>query len=186
MVQRILEITGLAALAPLGQSGPARSLLGPDPAIDGVLRLVVAMTQATVPGADGVSVSLRRRDRLSTVAASDQTILDMDAAQYSTGQGPCVDASVEGRWVLADSLHTETRWASFTPKAQALGINAILSSPLLAQNRPVGALNIYSRTAGSFGPKDRRLASMFAAEASVVLTAAEKHPAPLFADGLDE
>ena len=89
--------------------------------IDGALRLVVALARATVGGADGVSVSLRRHGRLSTVAASDQTISNMDASQYATGEGPCVDASVEGRWFHAASLATETRWPDFTPRAASSG-----------------------------------------------------------------
>ena len=140
--------------------------------VDGALRLVVALARATVGGADGVSVSLRRHGHLSTVAASDQTISDMDASQYATGEGPCVDASVDGRWFHAESLDTETRWPAFTPRAQALGINAILSSPLLAEGRPFGALNIYSRTAMAFASKDQELASVFAAEASLILARA--------------
>jgi anti-anti-sigma factor len=138
--------------------------------VDGALRLVVALARATVEGADGVSVSLRRHGSLATVAASDQTISDMDASQYATGEGPCVDASVKGRWFHAESLVDETRWPSFTPRARALGIKAILSSPLLAGERPVGALNIYSRTAMAFAPGAQELASVFATEASLVLT----------------
>jgi anti-anti-sigma factor len=140
--------------------------------VDAALRLVVALARATVGGADGVSVSLRRHGRLATVAASDQTISEMDANQYATGEGPCVDASLEGRWFHAEALDRETRWPAFTPRARALGINAILSSPLLSDAQPVGALNIYSRTSAAFTPKDQELAATFAAEASSVLTRA--------------
>jgi anti-anti-sigma factor len=138
--------------------------------VDGSLRLVVALAQATVGGADGVSVSLRRHGRLSTVAASDQTISDMDASQYATGEGPCVDASIKGRWFHVDSLDTETRWPAFIPRAKALGINAILSSPLMAADVPVGSINIYSRSVNAFEAGDQRLASVFATEASAILT----------------
>jgi GAF domain-containing protein len=51
-----------------------------------------------------------------------------------------------------------------------LGISAILSSPLLAEGQPVGALNIYSRTAAAFGAKEQELASVFATEASNILS----------------
>ena len=141
-----------------------------DHVVNGALRLVVALTRTTVEGADGVSVSLRRHGRLSTVAATDQTILDMDSGQYETGEGPCVDASVKGRRFHAEFLDTETRWPAFTPKARALGINAILSSPLVARNVPVGALNIYSRRPAAFPVKDQDLASVFANEASIILS----------------
>jgi hypothetical protein len=117
-----------------------------DELIDGALRMAVALAGAAVGGADGVSVSLRRRGVLTTVAATDGTISSMDANQYETGEGPCVDASTEGHWFHAESLERETRWPAFTPRARALGIQAILSSPLLVEEHPVGALNIYSLT----------------------------------------
>jgi hypothetical protein len=138
--------------------------------IDGALRMVVELAHDTVGGADGVSVSLRRHGKLSTVAASNQTVLDMDAQQYATGEGPCVEASIEGRRYLTESLEHEERWPEFTPRARALGINAILSTPLMTRQRPVGALNIYSRTPSAFAARDQKLAAKFAAEASTILT----------------
>jgi anti-anti-sigma factor len=138
--------------------------------VDGALRLVVELARSSVRGADGVSVSLLRHGVLSTVAASDQTITDMDSDQYLTGEGPCVDASMRGRWFHAGSLDTETRWPSFTPRALALGIKAILSSPLKAFDRPVGALNIYSRTASTFDVEAQEAAAVFARKASIILS----------------
>jgi anti-anti-sigma regulatory factor len=140
--------------------------------VESMLRLLVEIARFSVGGADGVSVSLRRQGRLATIAASDQTISDMDSNQYLTGEGPCVDASIEGRLFQADSLVSELRWPLFTPKAKALGINSILSLPLMAKDQPVGSLNIYSRTPSSFTTKDRELASLFATEASAVLAVA--------------
>jgi anti-anti-sigma factor len=138
--------------------------------IDGVLRLVVELTRSGIQGADGVSVSLRRHGRLSTVAASDETILAMDAHQYDTGEGPCIDASVLDHWFHAESLATETRWPAFTPRARDLGIKAILSSPLMAFDEPVGALNIYSLTASSFDVEAQEAAAVFAQKASAILS----------------
>jgi GAF domain-containing protein len=125
-----------------------------------------------VGGADGASVSLRRHGRLATVAASDQTISDMDADQYATGEGPCVDASLKGRWFHAQSLEDEHRWPAFTPRARKLGISAILSSPLTAGGQAVGALNIYSRAPRAFGANEQQQAAVFAREASSILTSA--------------
>jgi hypothetical protein len=138
--------------------------------IDGALRLIVEMARSSIAGADGVSVSLMRHGVLSTVAASDQTIRAMDVDQYATGEGPCVDASLKGHWFHAESLDTEVRWPSFTPRARILGIKAILSSPLRALEAPVGALNIYSRHAEAFEVKDQELAALFAEKASLILS----------------
>jgi anti-anti-sigma factor len=200
VVARLLDLTGLDLTirplipdqSPLAQLSPRADVMGeispygrgsllgrlgagPDEAVSAALRLVVALARAAVEGADGVSVSLRRHHALETVAASDQTISDMDADQYATGEGPCVDASVAGHRFHARSLASETRWPEFTPRARALGINAILSSPLVVRDRPVGALNIYSRSPDAFAAEDQRLASVFAAEASTVLTVTAEH-----------
>jgi anti-anti-sigma regulatory factor len=138
--------------------------------VDGALGLLIELAKSGVSGADGVSVSLLRHNVLSTVAASDQTIMAMDADQYATGEGPCVDASLRGHWFHAESLDTETRWPSFTPRARGLGIRAILSLPLKASEKPVGALNIYSRTAKAFEINDQQTAEVFAQKASVILS----------------
>jgi anti-anti-sigma regulatory factor len=145
-------------------AGPADSDV-----VDGALRLVVELAQTSVHGADGVSVSLLRRGELLTVAATDETIMEMDSGQYATGEGPCVDASRLGHWFHAESLDIETRWPSFTPLAQALGIKAILSSPLTTSQASVGALNIYSRTASTFDAEAQEMAAAFARKASVIL-----------------
>jgi anti-anti-sigma factor len=147
-----------------------------DDAVDGTLRLVVALAHATVGGADGASVSLRRHGYLATVAATDQTVVDMDTDQYETRQGPCVDAATEGRWFHVQSLEAETRWPAFIPRARSLGINAILSTPLLAQDRPVGALNLYSHRLEAFSPEDQQLAGEFATQASIILSDAGMNP----------
>jgi anti-anti-sigma factor len=158
---------------PRGLTKELRKITGlpadPD-VIDGALRLVVELARSCVHGADGVSVSLLRHGQLSTVAASDQTIMEMDANQYSTGEGPCIDASLQGHWFHSESLDTEARWPSFTPQARGLGIKAILSSPLKSFDEPVGALNIYSRTASSFDVEAQETAAAFAQKASVILS----------------
>lgn len=80
---------------------------------------------------------------------------------------------MKGHWFHAESLEAEARWPSFTPRARSLGIRAILSSPLTASGKPVGALNIYSLTAETFEVGDQREAAAFAEKASVILSDAQ-------------
>jgi len=141
-------------------------------AIDAALELVTALVHATVAGADGVSVSVPRHGRLTTVAATDETIAQMDRDQYATGQGPCLAAADEGHRFHIDSLAEEVRWPDFVPRALDGGIGSILSTPLLAAAGPVGALNIYSRTARAFGPPEMSLAALFATQASRIVAGA--------------
>jgi len=185
-----LEVSRLAAVVPLRRAEDARPE-PPRPAstpqfdrslaraaadrarrdvLYAALNLVVVLARATVVGADGVSVSLAGEGRLITVASSDDTVEAMDADQYVTGEGPCLTAAAEGRRIQVESVDAETRWPAFTPRARKRGINAILSNPLRAGTRPMGALNIYSHTPCAFGRDGRELATLFAEQASIVLT----------------
>ncbi|MEJ7800520.1 MAG: anti-sigma factor antagonist [Ilumatobacter sp.] len=140
--------------------------------VDAALRLITALARDVVGGADGVSVTLRRHGTLSTVAASNEEIAEMDRNQYATGEGPCLSAAAEGHSFHVESLTEETRWPRFIPRAIEDGIASILSTPLMVANRPVGALNIYSNTERAFGPHDQELAALFAGQASGILAAA--------------
>jgi signal transduction protein with GAF and PtsI domain len=137
--------------------------------IDAALGLVVKLAQETVRGAHGVSVSLDRHGRLRTVAASNDTVLEMDHHQYESGEGPCVAAAAEGHEFHIDSLAGETRWPTFVPKATEQGIKSILSTPLIPRDRPIGALNIYSDAERAFGEGQKELAQLFATQTENLL-----------------
>jgi anti-anti-sigma factor len=137
--------------------------------VDGVLRLVAELARVSVGGADGVSVSLFRDGSFLAVAATDEIFMKMDADQWATGEGPSIDASLQGSSFCAGSLVTDARWPSFTPRARGLGITAMLALPLLAFGEPFGALNVYSRTASKFDADAQRTAARFATQASTIL-----------------
>jgi len=175
MIRQMREVTGFARLVRLEVVGmsedlrQAMTIYSDGEVVDAAIGLAASLARATVEGADGVSVSLRRFGRLATVAATDEIITAMDVSQYETGEGPCIDASMEGEVFHARSLEDERRWPAFAPRARALGIRAILSTPLLVQDRPVGALNIYSLSPAAFGLRDQYLAAAFAAEMASLL-----------------
>ena len=141
--------------------------------VDAALRLVVVMSKAVMAGADGVSITLPRDGRLRTVAASNDVVLQMDHDQYTTAQGPCLDAATLGEPFSSSSLAAEQRWPEFVPRAPARGIASVMSTPLLAGARPLGALNVYSRAAGALASHEQQWATQFAEQASNVLLAAD-------------
>jgi len=142
--------------------------------LDAALVTVVTVCQAVIGHADGVSITLPRDGRYTTVAASNDVVLAMDHDQYDTGQGPCLDAARHGERFHIDSLGAEDRWSEFVPRARARGIESVLSSPLLAAGAAHGALNIYSSTVGAFAVHEKQWADDFALRASGVLTAARQ------------
>ena len=173
---RVLHITRVSELVKFEASTPPLSGVG-RPArigavprntavIDAALQMMTVLATATVVGADGASVTLRRNGVLVTAAANNDTVLRMDTHQYHTGQGPCLTAATEGTQVLSASLAEEERWADFVPLAMGEGIASILSTPLVVAGRPVGALNIYSLTERAFTSEQSETATLFAEQAS--------------------
>jgi anti-anti-sigma factor len=185
-VRRVFEITGLTeflgveALAAEPAVVRALALAAEVPLtrelLDAALRMVVTMAQAVVTGADGASITMPREGRLGTVAASNDVVREMDTDQYETGQGPCIDAATHARRFHIGSLDTEPRWPDFVPRARARGIRSILSTPLMAGDVALGALNIYSSTTDAFAEHEQAWADTFAAEAAAVVTHAHNSP----------
>lgn len=139
--------------------------------LDATLRVVTGLANGTVEGADGVSITLRRTGRMVTVAATDDTVVQMDDHQYETGQGPCLSAAGEGISFLVESLAEEQRWPAFVPRALEQGITSVLSTPLLVAGGSVGALNVYS-SVRHFGSHEQEICAVFADAASGLLAGA--------------
>ncbi|HUR78612.1 MAG TPA: GAF domain-containing protein [Acidimicrobiales bacterium] len=139
--------------------------------VDTALRLVAAIARE-VTAADGASVSLARHGRLTTVASTDATVVAADRDQYATGEGPCVDASREGRWFVVENAEQEPRWPAFIPRVRERGINSILSAPLGSPSGPAGSLNMYAFAADAFAERDHALAALVAGHAADVLSGA--------------
>lgn len=140
-------------------------------ALDATLRVVTGLANDTVDGADGVSISLRRTGRMTTIAATDATVVQMDDHQYETGEGPCLSAAGEGISFLVQSLAEEERWPAFVPRALEQGITSVLSTPLVVAGGPVGALNVYS-SSRHFSSHEQEICAVFAAAASGLLAEA--------------
>ena len=137
--------------------------------LDAALQVVTSLARAAVKGAHGITLTLERNGAMTTVAATDETVRRMDGHQYATGEGPCLSAAAAGRWFHSDSLPEEERWPVFVPRAIDQGVASILSMPVLISTRSVGTLNLYSRTAGSFGAAEREVAAVYAKRAGDIL-----------------
>ena len=124
---------------------------------------------------DGLScgMTLRQRGRPPvTGATSDPLASAVDEVQYQTGDGPGLHAMRHGQRVRIDDVSAYGRWPRFEKRAASIGIRSSLSLPLIAEGKPVGALNLYSRQQGAFGEAETRRAESFAGHASGALTLA--------------
>ena len=162
-----------------GQDGLAAALAGFARAVqqkqdpDSTLAEIVRAAVELIPGCDdgSISVVIGRRTVSSRAASSDLAGV-VDQIQESTGQGPCLDAAYVHETVRVTDMATDTRWPVFAPLALAAGAAGMLSCQLYVEGDDLGALNLFSRTAGGLDEESEHIALMFAAHAAVAYATA--------------
>ena len=134
--------------------------------------LAVLAAQAVGDGdAMSCGMALRRQGSpTSTTACSDPLASQADQVQYQSGDGPALDAMRRLRPVNVHDAATEGRWPRFSREAASLGIRSCYAVPLVHEREPVGALMLYARRPGAFGPEQARRAARFARHAAGALT----------------
>lgn len=133
--------------------------------LDTLLRDLTDRAVDAVPGADACSITVRRGDRLFTLAGSAGLPSGLDQRQYENGSGPCVAAAETGAEQYAPDLVTETRWTTYTAYALSAGVHSVLALPLAVEGATGAAINFYGVRPGGLGA-DRERARAFAARAA--------------------
>jgi GAF domain-containing protein len=117
-----------------------------------------------------------------TVASSDERANAVDEIQYSTDEGPCLEALRTRTVVRVEDQRADTRWRAYRELAVAAGVRSSLSLPLIVDDRAAGALNVYSTQVGPL-PADQEAAAMLAAsQVTGVLQAVRRLASGLLAD----
>ncbi len=137
--------------------------------VDRALNDVAVLAVDGVRGCDAAGVSLAHDGLVSTVAATNAQVLEVDAAQYRRGDGPCLTALRDGEVVRVDDFTADRRWPSVAAEALAAGVRSVLSMPLDDGVQVVGALNMYAVAPGAFDEDSRRIALLFARQSAMAL-----------------
>ncbi len=148
-----------------------RALLGSQ-SIEQFLQELALLSARLVTDGLSCGMTLRPNGRPVTVACSDELAAQVDEVQYQLDEGPCLHAMRQGVLVRIDDTAGGAAWPRFESKAASCGIGSCLALPLIADGKPVGALNLYARSAGAFGADQTRRAEGFAENASGALALA--------------
>ena len=163
---------------PAGQALKALSqFLVADSSMGETLLRVSEITTDAMPNAEMAGIALLGADgRPTTGVFTDEQAPEIDAAQYESGNGPCLDAWRQGRVVRLDDMAVcAGQYPEFAEAARAHGVESSLSLPLLAGGRGVGALNMYARTMKGFTEDDEAVGMDLAAAAAIVLANASAY-----------
>lgn len=113
------------------------------------LRLCMALPE--LAGVSGAGVMLMSGDvPRGSLCATDEVSSLIEDLQYTTGEGPCVDAYRHDRVVVEPDLADPAtpRWLAFTPRAVSAGARAVFGFPLRVGTARLGALNLYRDAPG--------------------------------------
>lgn len=146
----------------------ARFLVG-DGTLQETLQRVSELTVEAVPPADLVGLTLLIESRQRTAVFTDAAAPAVDQAQYDSGEGPCVAAFEDQEVHSIEATSQPGAWPAFRRACEDHGIGSVLSLPLAADKRPLGAMNLYSRIERAFSEADQATAEQFAAQAAIVL-----------------
>jgi GAF domain-containing protein len=143
--------------------------------VEATLNAIVEYTAKTVDGAEHAGLTVRRGDqKYATVAATGDLALQVDAIQYRTGEGPCLQALTEQHVVRTDELATDERWPIFGRLAtEATGVTSMMSHGLFVEEgNSLAALNMYSREKAAFSDTDLSVLDELATHCAIALASA--------------
>jgi GAF domain-containing protein len=115
-------------------------------------------------------ITLRPEREPVTVAASGPLASLVDEAQYSEGEGPCLQSMATGEVVDVPDMDVERRWGDYPSLARRHGVRSSYSVPLIVDGQRQGALNLYATESDGFGLLERERAEAFARQAAAALT----------------
>jgi hypothetical protein len=170
-------------LRPIGGSGRelaaqfasvARALQS-EATVEATLQRVVDVALGIVPGCHHAGVTVLRRGRPETPAATDEVSAQVDAVQYEAGEGPCLSAIVEQDTFRTGDLAAEDRWPKFSrPAVERTGVRSVLAYRLFTAEDTMGALNLYSRRTDAFDDDAVAVGTILAAHAALALARARE------------
>jgi GAF domain-containing protein len=129
---------------------------------------LVDMAPRIVAGCDHASLMLAQRDGYVTVAASDEIARHIDALERELGEGPCVDAIDEEAGQIDPDITRHSSWPGLAERVLAeTPVRGMAGYRIVIEGKKVGALNLFSDTAGAFekGGDEGAVLSAFASVA---------------------
>ena len=124
-------------------------LTGGDPAASLLQRICeVSVAMLNVSGAGICLIAGARHEVI--LYGTDPIAASLEDLQLSSAQGPCIEALRSASPVAVPELKNfrSTAWQAYADQALALGVRAVFSFPLQADNAQLGALDLYRTSPG--------------------------------------
>ena len=138
---------------------------------------LTATAVVAIGGCESASISLLEKSEPVTWGATDQMAQDGDQIQYDEGEGPCLDAAMQERWIYTPDLPGDTRWPRSAARLSTLGVRSMFSCRLALDAAPdhrLGGLNLYATQPQAFNTHDQMLGILLSSLGAVLVDAARQ------------
>jgi ANTAR domain len=124
-----------------------------------------------VPHTIGAGLTLISGDRPPrTLAASSELPARVDAIEFETGEGPCLEAIEDDDITRADDLTIDERWPKFSERTvRETPIRSMFGARIFLGGDDRGALNFYAPEPGAFTELDLGIGAVFCTLSSLAL-----------------
>jgi GAF domain-containing protein len=145
----------------------ARALSGLVPSADPAPDVISSLKRAVAATRDlfrvtGAGLMLVDEENVLRYAvASDATARLLEIAQEDLGEGPSVDAFLEGRMVETPDIGRDERWPGLTPLAAERGVAAALGIPTRLNGELIGSLDVFVDEPHEWDESERRALEAF-------------------------
>ena len=112
----------------------------------------IGATMVAITGVTGVAIAVRLpATPREAVYASDRVATELEELILTLGEGPSVDALLDGPVLVSDLGDAEcaARWPAFTDAAMSAGARALFSLPLRVGAARLGVMDLYRDTPGA-------------------------------------
>lgn len=148
----------------------------PDGRVDRLLDRLADTTTRVIPATFAATVTVLRGGAPYTATTTDESVVALDIAQYTAGDGPCLTAARGQSAVRPGAEAARERWPAFAEAAARAGVRSVLSAPLLIDDGPLlGSLNLYGRPPDAFSMLDEALITLVTSAASATFVQARRY-----------
>lgn len=137
---------------------------------------ICRLAPVVVPGCDRACITMISAGEQPVLeATTDPIAAKVDALEWEVGEGPCVDAILTQRFEWDPDITTRPAWPKLADRILTeTPVRGMVGYRIVVNDRKVGALNVFSDTAGAFTQEDADLGAILVSFASVALTAASQ------------
>ncbi len=131
------------------------------------LEEITRVTARALTECDGASLTTFQDGVPGVVAADGDWARQLDELQYEEREGPCLDAARTGNVFRVRDMREETRWPFYVARAVEHGARSMVSLPMAAEGKTLGALDIYSRAEDAFTAEAVSVCEIIAGQAGI-------------------